>query len=215
MNGIKLPDALAAGSESTAIDYLTMYYGPATNGLPPFTGSVFDGWATGSASEDPDVFTAEDVLSVGLLSVTVPAPAYILLLGSRSDQFSELLRALGPDRDLVDEPGPLQDDWIGWTVMGALRSLPGVGPTTASKLLARKRPHLRPIFDTVVAELTGTTESLWEPMRVALRADDRSLHKQLVDLRMAAGLSDAISPLRIFDVIAWMEGKEKGLGSRR
>jgi hypothetical protein len=47
---------------------------------------------------------------------------------------------------------------------------------------------------------------LWEPMRLALRRDDGALHRRLVELRAAAGLSQAISPLRVFDVIAWREG---------
>jgi Family of unknown function (DUF6308) len=61
--------------------------------------------------------------------------------------------------------------------MNELEALPGVGSTIASKLLARKRPRLRPIYDSVVATVTNTRAQLWEPLRVALRADDCDLHR--------------------------------------
>jgi len=48
-----------------------------------------------------------------------------------------LLVELGPDRDLAAVAQPLPDDWVGWRLLRALRDLPDVGPTTASKLLAR------------------------------------------------------------------------------
>ena len=81
-------------------------------------------------------------------------------------------------------------------------------------LLARKRPRLRPIYDTVVVAVTGTKRQHWEPMRQALRADDAALHHRLLRLREAAGLSQQVSALRVFDVITWMEGKKRGLGRR-
>jgi len=43
---------------------------------------------------------------------------------------------------------------------------------------------------------------LWEPLRLALRANDDALHHRLLRLRTAAGLPEQISALRVFDVIA-------------
>ena len=80
------------------------------------------------------------------LSVTVSPRAAHALLAERRDEFAGLLSAVGPDRDLVDEAEPFADDSPEWQLMGELRGLPGVGPTIASKLLARKRPRLRPIY---------------------------------------------------------------------
>jgi len=40
-----------------------------------------------------------------------------------------------------------------------------MGSTKASKLLARKRPALRPIGDSVIAKTTGAKDNLWEPLR--------------------------------------------------
>jgi hypothetical protein len=84
-------------------------------------------------------------------------------------------------------------------------ALPEVGATTASKLLARKRPRLRPIYDTVVARVIGS-QQIWEPLRTLLCAQPE-LHERLHGLRQQAGLPEAVSPLRVFDVVAWMEGK--------
>ena len=55
--------------------------------------------------------------------------------------------------------------------MRALRELPGVGATKASKLVARKRPRLRPIWDSVVTIVTGAVEQQWELVRLTLRDD--------------------------------------------
>src|SRR5687768_6439219 len=84
----------------------------------------------------------------------------------------------------------LDDAWAGWTLMRALDDLDDVGPTIASKLLARKRPRLRPIWDPVVADVTGTRKQLWEPLRATLRHDDLALHRRLLRLRERAGLPD-------------------------
>jgi hypothetical protein len=115
------------------------------------------------------------------------------------------------DRDLVDEEKELHDEWLGWALLAALRELPGVGPTTATKLFARKRPRLRPIYESVVAEVAGTS-SQWEPMRQLLRADGAQLHHRLTGTRRQAGIdahADYISPLRVWDVLAWMQGKKE------
>ena len=66
----------------------------------------------------------------------------------------------------------------------------------------------------MVSEISGTVQAQWEPLRPALRADDRALQRRLVHLHEAAGLPEAVSALRVLDVIAWMEGKGQGLGRR-
>lgn len=49
---------------------------------------------------------------------------------------------------------------------------PTVGPTRARRSYARKRPRLRPIYETVIAQVLGT-EQLWEPLRVELSVTPR------------------------------------------
>lgn len=202
---MRLPKMLQDPDDRRALAVLRQYYG--TRGQTgKFTGARFDTWdTTGTRWADRDRFTADDIVAVSLLSVNVSAPAAILLLGSQADAFNDLLTELGDDRDLSEEHEPWSDDWVGWVLHKELLKLPDVGPTTASKLLARKRPRLRPIYDSVVAEVIGS-QRLWEPLRALLTADP-ALHERLLHLRGEAGLTDDVSALRVFDVVTWMEGK--------
>ena len=76
-------------------------------------------------------------------------------------------------------------------------------------MLARKRPRLVPIYDSVVARISGIGDYHWEPLRHALRAN--SLQERLLDLREQAGLGPHVSALRVLDVVTWMEGKAAGV----
>ena len=204
---MQLPKMLADSDDSNAAGSLRRYYGISPhNNLRPFTGAHFDAWdTTHSRGCDAHRFTADDLVAVSLLSVPIPPNAAIQLLETRAPEFTKLLRELGDDRDLVDEVQPWSVDWSGWQLWNALLSLPEVGPTTASKLFARKRPRLRPIYDSVVARVIDS-QNIWEPMRQLL-TEQPELHLRLIDLRAKAGVRDSVSALRIFDVVAWMEGK--------
>jgi hypothetical protein len=202
---LRLPLALQASDDDAARSLLRRYFGSPYRGPRSAVGAEFDAWAPGG---DPNRFEADDLLAITFLSVRVPTEAVRKLLRDRADEFSGLLVELGPDRDLADEPEPLVDSWVGWELMRRLRSIPGVGHTTGTKLLARKRPRLRPIWDDLVAEVTGS-QRLWEPLRVRLRADDRALHRRLLRLRAEAGLPETVSVLRVFDAIAWREGRDR------
>jgi hypothetical protein len=116
------------------------------------------------------------------------------------------LLAAVEDRDLITETNPWADDWVGWRLWKALVALPGVGPTTASKLYARKRPRLRPIYDSVVAAAIAS-DTIWEPLRALLQSDP-GLHLHLIHLSDQAHLPAEVSALRVFDVLAWMGGKQ-------
>lgn len=208
---VVLPKALTEPDDGDALTLLQRYYGSAERGFAPAGGAAFDSWdSAGTRGQDADWFTADDLVAVTFLNVRVQAPAARRLLVDDRDRFADLLTALGPDRDLVDIDSPLADDWVGWDVMRALRELPDIGATIASKLLARKRPRLRPIWDSVVVAVMNTHDLQWEPLRSALRADECALHRRLLRLRDQAGLGEHISALRILDVIAWREGKDRG-----
>lgn len=207
----RLPDALATDDDTAALGLLRRYYGDPL-GSSSYTGAVFDVWdSTGTRAADGDRFTADDLVAVTFLSVDTPGLAAIAVLRDSAEEFNGMLAAIGPDRDLADEP-PLTPDWPARLLNRRLRDLHDVGPVIASKLLARKRPRLVPIWDAVVAKVTGTEIDQWVPLRAALAQDDRALHQRLLPLREAAGLPDQVSALRVFDVICWMEGKDKGYG---
>ena len=204
---ISLPASLVDSDTARALRLLRSYYGHPIAGPASRSGASFDTWdSTGTRDRDRDVFTADDLVAVSLLSVDVPGLAARRLLVEEKDRYNAMLAAVGSDRDLATVEH-LADDGPEWALDQALLELPGVGPTTASKLYARKRPRLRPIYDTVVAEVLGTVKHHWEPLRQALQPANGDLHERLLRLRDQAGLPEAVSALRVLDVVVWMEGK--------
>ena len=213
MTSVQLPAVLDQPDDAAALEVLQRYFRPRLEEARSYTGSAFGTWdSTGTRAVDINRFSADDLVAVSFLSVSIHPRAAHQLLRSHAEEFSDLLMELGPDRDLVDEEHDLSDGrWVGWRLHDKLLKLHEVGPTRASKLLARKRPRLRPVYDSVVAEVTGTSASLWRPLQQVLRAEDCALHLRLLRLRDGAGLPEQVSALRVWDVLAWMEGKARGL----
>jgi hypothetical protein len=210
----RLPDALRdAGEDSQALAFLGTYYGKPFG--RNYTGAEFDFWdSSGTRTTDYDRFTADDLVSITFLSVAVRGMGAIDILRDGADEINSLLAQVGPDRDLAYEPGPIDRDWPAWSLNKRLQVPKHIGPVIASKLMARKRPRLIPIWDSVVTKVTGTRHVQWEPLRLALAADSQALHHRLLRIRDAAGLSEQVSALRVFDVICWMEGKDRGFGTK-
>lgn len=206
---IKLPTSLVHATDDLAAAVLSAYYRPLSGSDAGYTGGQFDSFdPSGSRSASMYTFTADDLVAVTLLSVQVPSRAAIQILVSQRRRFETLLEMIGPDRDLASEASVAEQDFRpAWDLWRALAELPGLGPTTVSKLMARKRPHLIPIYDSVIdATVLGHSGILWGPMHSALRGGDWALHHRLVRIRTQAGLDESISALRVFDVIAWMDG---------
>ncbi len=212
---INLPASLI-GDQVRAVRLLHAYYGQPFSGPGARSGAAFDLWDSGGTREqDANVFTADDLVAVSLLAVQVPGPAARVLLVEKRRHFSELLAQVGPDQDLASVRQPFDDAGPEWALSKALTDLEGVGQTTASKLYARKRPRLRPIYDAVVSAVLGTQLRHWEPIRQALQPSaSGDLHQELIALREAAELPEQVSALRVLDVVVWMEGKAAGLCKR-
>ncbi|KRF44613.1 hypothetical protein ASH01_11515 [Terrabacter sp. Soil811] len=205
----EVPASLRDASDARAAAVLAAYYQPLTSAGAGYTGGKFDTFdPSGTRSACANTFTADDLVAVSLLSVEVPARAAVELLVSQRRRFEVLLESIGPDRELVTEASVDEPDFRpAWELWRALLELPGLGPTTVSKLMARKRPRLIPIFDSVIDKsVLGGTGVLWSPLHAALIADDRALQKRLLRLRAAAELDASVSALRVFDVLAWMDG---------
>lgn len=206
---IRLPKVLREGDDAAAVDVLQEYFTRrvAKTGHER-TGSRWDSWdPSGRRAADADIFTADDLVAVTLLSVQVPAQGAWVLLVERAAEINRLLAAVGPDRDLVDEGEPMTAESPAWKLETALREIHGIGRIVASKLIARKRPRLYPVYDDVVGRQLGTKAAHLEPVRQAMRDDDRALHRRLIGLRESAGLGEQVPALRILDVLAWMQGK--------
>lgn len=205
---MKIPGPLLTNDPTDAARILREYFGDPfpRNG---YTGAWFDTWdSTASRQDDADRFTADDLVAITFLSVDAGPVAARVLLVDRADEFAECLHRIGPDRDLADEPGPIDRSWRAWQLETKLRTVPGIGTTIATKLIARKRPRLYPIWDTVVTDVLGTRKAHLVPIHTALTTDPY-LRRRLQVARESAGLPATISELRILDVIAWMQGKQK------
>ncbi|MFF0815335.1 DUF6308 family protein [Rhodococcus sp. NPDC003318] len=210
MTGVRLPRVLRDGDDDAAVDVLQEYFTRRvvkTGYLRP--GALWDTWdPSGRRAADRDTFTSDDLVAVTLLSVQVPAQGAVALLGEAAPALSALLADVGPDRDLADEDAALTEDAPIVRLETALREVHGIGRITASKLIARKRPRLYPVYDDVIGRELWVRAEYLEPLRRALREDDRALHRRLTDLRDRAGLGDTVPALRVLEVLAWMQGKK-------
>lgn len=172
-----------------------------------YSGSDFDSF-DGGGDDDAvrDTITSSDILALTFLSITKKLPDVALAtMTTHTDEISTLLGNLPVDVAIHEAPwstyAPGSDASDLWELL--CRSGGKHLPTTASKLLARKRPHLIPVYDSRVSSLLGRPASPWacfwtwfhhEPARAAA----------LEELRKEATGIDDISLLRCLDVILWM-----------
>ncbi|GAB4062443.1 hypothetical protein GCM10028777_02170 [Angustibacter speluncae] len=182
--------------ESPHAAALTAAYFDADGG---FAGALFDGLdPSGMLADNPrDHFVVDDILAASLLDVRYGPTAVRTLLGSAP--LHEALRAVTLDRPLWEaSTADLDGAILLWRLV---RQIDGVGRTRASKLLARKRPHLVPIVDSVIAKALDLGDESWIPLSVVLR--DGQLRETIEALR-PTHVSTRISILRLLDVVAWM-----------
>ncbi|NNM45392.1 DUF6308 family protein [Knoellia koreensis] len=199
-----LPPRLATQDDTGAVTALRQYFG--LTGQEPFTGASFE--RLGGGGDRPEVrdqLTPEDLVAVTMLSVDVDPRAALAILGPLRGDISALLGKLPTGLDLVDVEGSsITPEWPAWKLWSRLHDLPNVGFVTASKLLARKRPRLIPVYDTVVRERVGRPDDFWMSLHGALQENDHALHRRLLSIRDEAGVGADISALRVFDIVAWM-----------
>ena len=177
---------------------------------PLYTGGMFERLGGGGdRPEGRDVITAEDLVAVSMLGVQVPPRAALLILGDEREHLAHHLAQIPVDVDLVDADGSLIGTRSAANLLwDVLVQLPGVGPVIAGKILARKRPRLVPVVDSVVLrvlEHPGT--GYWRDLRHHLQADDRQLHRFLTCVLRDVGLDGRVSSVRAFDVAVWLTGK--------
>lgn len=199
-----IPVVLQSDNSAAAADVLRRYFGDPYPGSD-YTGASFDAWdSLATRADDSNRFTADDFVAITLLSVDAGPRAAVEVLRDRRTEFNDLLAAIGPDRDLANEKGPFDSSWPAWALENRLQTVPGIGLTIASKLIARKRPRLYPIWDTVVTRVLGTRGNHLNAIHAALRSQPE-LRRRLTAARADAGLPADISDLRILDVVAWMQ----------
>ena len=161
----------------------------------PFAGLTFD-----SLGNNPrDRIVADDLLAVTLLDVRWTPLAVRRLLYDQADEVSKLLVEVD-DKTEIWAPDSGQQLDAAEPLWKLLYLLPGVRDTRASKLLARKRPRLIPITDSIIVSAVGTPGYTWETVRHCFQDDP---FRQVVE-PLRPGNIESVSSLRIFDVAIWM-----------
>lgn len=216
------PEILDAHHVDKAVGLVRRYYLPLPGNSTARTGTRFDDWAEGG--DHPDVvnrITADDLVAVSFLSVDIKGRAAIGVLEKHADEISELLRQIPVDVDLWKaDIGTLNSaesaEYKLWNLLrGHTHGTTwGIGPTRASKIMARKRPRLIPIYDSVVHPLMGLQNSgaQWTTWHAAL-TDETGLPERLNRIRKESEAPEYLSALRVMDIVLWMHGIERGLKS--
>ncbi|WP_413784859.1 DUF6308 family protein [Mycolicibacterium elephantis] len=161
-----------------------------------FAATTFDALPNNPA----DAFTAEDLLAVTLLDVALSPRALRQLLESRSAEFARLLRDIPADLDLWEAT----DAHLAAIDRcdAALRTLPGVGETRASKLMARKRPRLVPVVDSVIRHALRLGVDSRRELRDCL--NDPAIRVAIERSRPKSASAGLISSLRLVDAVVWI-----------
>lgn len=195
--------------EEDGIDLVRAYYAPGQ-----FTGAHFSSLAVDEDASD--VFTPGDLYAVSMLAVPVPPKAGIALLEGQSSEFNEHLGNV-PRAELKDlsedefvqhlgPKSPAQKLWDRLRRNDRPDDRWGIGPTRASKIMARKRPHLIPIEDSVVDRaINRGHQNSWELWWEALTLDNY-LEERAQRLRDELARPD-LSTLRVLDVLLWMSAR--------
>ncbi|WP_139346535.1 DUF6308 family protein [Sinomonas mesophila] len=216
---ITLTASLAPGAEVRAVKVLRHCFAHIGGTRSGFTGGCWDAFdPSGMRTASTNTFTSDDLIACSLLSSPIGGGAAVSLLQGRRREFEVLLEQIGPDRDFItldttegSEFAPVR------ALYTALCSLPRIGQTHATKLLARKRPRLVPIIDQVILEAVfNGAPRQWQLLHEEFRAEDNALWNRLIRLREAAGLGVEVPIMRVFDVLAWMDGSgnsERALGN--
>ena len=163
-----------------------------------FTGA----WYDRIPHTDPYAITAEDIVAVSMLSVDIPPRLSAWLLGDGAPLVRSLLEEIPVDERIGNSDSLLLENGPAWKLWNQLRNFADVGRTKTSKLMARKRPRLIPIYDSVVGKELGIERSkntweLWNAFMNDCGIDD---FREDANNAGASHLSD----LRIIDIVIWM-----------
>jgi hypothetical protein len=172
-------------------DAVARFFNPAQ----PFAGHTFDSLG----SNPPGHIVPDDLLAVTLLDVRWTPLAVRHLLDDQAAEVAELLCMIDDKTAIWAPEGSKQLD-AAKPLWDLLYKLPGVRDTRASKLLARKRPHLIPITDSIIVSAVGTLGQTWVTLHHCFQ--DAGFRERVEALRPEN--TERISLLRIFDVAIWM-----------
>ena len=175
-----------------------------TKGGPAWSGSQFEAFGV----NDVNRVTSDDLIAVTMLGVDFPAQAALRILETDVTVISGSLTEIPRDVDLADDQAAdaIARGSAAWDLWKYLTDLRGVDMTLASKLMARKRPTLIPVQDSVVRSAVGWHKKtdFWVGLRDMLRRDESALVSHLRKIRTDAKLDGKFADLRVFDIVVWM-----------
>jgi hypothetical protein len=152
-------------------DHLEAYFAPGA-----YTGQWFETFAGGGdRAGTRDRITLDDLYAVEALQVQVPfAVGRELLEGQLGRDVGAHLQKIPTDVELgTDGAGALVADCgpadQAWRLLNNRDEKTGVGWVIAGKLLARKRPKLFPVHDSIVRCRGGEPDHVWKAARPARR----------------------------------------------
>lgn len=181
-------------------------------GRPAYSGSRFEFFG----DNPPYRIVLDDLVAVSMLSVDVPAHAVLRILERDAGAITALLLRIPADRDLheaeeklVDHDSPAEKLWaVLRDGSGDRPRRVGMGEVRLSKILARKRPRLLPVYDRYVGRALGLGNSNDHWLALHRRfAAQPELVAGLRGLATEAGVPPGVSVLRVLDVLLWMRGR--------
>lgn len=172
-----------------------------------YAGALFETYET----TNPTALEPADLVAITVLSVTVGPRALRTLeqrLGDLNACFTRHRKAHQHLADATDDDlAPM------FEASEILRRIDGIGPTTASKIIARKRPHLIPIYDSMIGDAYGHPQrpdgiqagQWWVTYRECVRRSDIKEAIRTLRARAERTSPDAslVSDLRILDIATW------------
>ncbi|MFC7531672.1 DUF6308 family protein [Actinoplanes sp. GCM10030250] len=200
-----MPEKLIDIVRREGVDHLKAYFAPGA-----YTGQWFEAFAGGGdRAEVRDRITVEDLYAVEALNVQVPfAVGKELIDGQLGSDIGAHLREIPIDAELGVRGGEeLVADGghadRAWRLLNNRNEKTGIGWVIAGKLLARKRPKLIPVYDSIVSCQFGAPKNVWMKLHHQLAQNDGSLRAALATARAAVGLDHEVSVLRSLDVVLW------------
>jgi hypothetical protein len=211
--------------EDAAVGLVKEYFADGPDGRARYSGAYFERLGGGGDRlEVANQVTADDLLAVSMLSVPVVRYYALHVLEYRSREINGLLARIPVDVKLTDDgAGGLiakgSPAWELWCLLHGIKPRlhrSRLGPVAAGKLLARKRPHLIPVYDSHVKKVPGRprNDQAWRSDLHCQLAKDDALVRELESVRTRAGAGH-LSLLRTFDVMCWMSQPSGMAVSRR
>ncbi|GAA2624093.1 hypothetical protein GCM10010399_64320 [Dactylosporangium fulvum] len=200
-----MPEKLIDIAEREGVVHLEAYFAPRA-----YTGQWFETFAGGGdRAETRDRITAEDLYAVEALNVQVPfVVGRDLIEGQLGRDVGFHLREIPTDVELGGRGGGelVADNGHAdqaWRLLNNRNEKTGVGWVIAGKLLARKRPKLIPVYDSIVSCQFRASQHVWMKLHRRLAENEGSLRAVLAAARATVGADDKVSVLRALDVILW------------